>query len=192
MKGEAMKNELLNYRLLGNCILIFVCLISIHSYGSDIAGTNPKMNAMVQKLINQTTNSKLQRAAFRKLEELNEPAVPYIIRNMDDRRKLGLPTISLENKSSSANTNGAIPSEKTRHYGTELVIDAMGAILSQITGQSFNIDYAGAGNFGRELSVAKWRGWCKEKYPLVTDGCDAKVAKSNIKPSESERKVNGK
>lgn len=47
---------------------------------------------------------------------------------MDDRRKLPVPQISLRNEAPDA-------FEGIRHYGPQVVVGALAAILSQITGQ---------------------------------------------------------
>jgi hypothetical protein len=53
---------------------------------------------------------------------------------MDDRRSLPDPRISLKNKSPQA-------FEGLRHYGPQEVVDALAAILNQITGQKFKLHH---------------------------------------------------
>ena len=69
---------------------------------------------------------------------------------MDDRRGLPDPRISLRNKSPQA-------FEGLRHYGPQEVVDALAAILNQITGQDFGFIYNGATDEERTKTVQRWR-----------------------------------
>jgi hypothetical protein len=59
-------------------------------------------------------------------------------------------SISLENESPDA-------FEGLRHYGPEKVVDALAAILNQITGQDFGFIYNGATEAQRTQAVQGWR-----------------------------------
>ncbi len=108
------------------------------------------LSKKVKDLIDATTRNKSQEAAFRELEELGPKAVPAIIMLMDDRRNLAIPEISLANKSPKA-------FEGMRHYGPKKVVDAMAAILNQITGQSFRDIYNSGSDKERQAAVNCWR-----------------------------------
>lgn len=69
---------------------------------------------------------------------------------MDDRRDLPDPRISLANKSPDA-------FEGLRHYGPKQVVDALAAILNQITGQDFGFIYNGGTNAERKETIDGWR-----------------------------------
>lgn len=101
-------------------------------------------------LIERMTNAKTEQEAFSDLEALGCPAVPAIIRRMDDRRALPDSRISLRNKSPKA-------FETLRHYGPVEVVDALAAILNQLTGQDFGFIYNGATSEERTSTVEGWR-----------------------------------
>jgi hypothetical protein len=63
---------------------------------------------------------------------------------------LGDPRISIRNKSRDA-------FEGLRHYGPEEIVDALAAILNQITGKNFGFIYNGATDPGRDKTVRGWR-----------------------------------
>jgi hypothetical protein len=91
-----------------------------------------------------------QQDVFQRIEALGEPAVPAIIAQMDDRRPLAFQQISLFNRDPNA-------FESMRHYGPELVVDALDAILNQITGRSFGNIMNGGSERERRAAVSGWR-----------------------------------
>ena len=92
-----------------------------------------------------------QQRLFAQLERLGPEAVPAIIEQMDDRRSLAVPQISLENR-----YPGAF--EGVRHYGPKLIVDALDAILPQITGYSGLVPIVNGGSeLERQLAVHGWR-----------------------------------
>lgn len=68
---------------------------------------------------------------------------------MDDRRVLPDPRISLRNKSPQA-------FEAVRHYGPVQVVDALAAILNQLTGQDFGFIYSGGTSEETTKAVQGW------------------------------------
>lgn len=104
----------------------------------------------VAVLIGQMLEADTEHKAFLDLEALGCAAVPATIRQMDDRRKLPNPAISLRNKSPNA-------FEGIRHYGPVEVVDALAAILNQVTGQDFGFIYNGATDEERANAVQGWR-----------------------------------
>jgi hypothetical protein len=106
---------------------------------------------MVRKTINNITNIILEKHSFTKLEKMDMEGVPYIILLMENYKKIPSGSISLKNKSENA-------FEEFRHYGPELVIDALAAILNQITGEDFGFIYNGESTQEeRELTLNGWR-----------------------------------
>jgi hypothetical protein len=71
---------------------------------------------------------------------------------MDDRRPLPFSYIRLENRSPNA-------FEAVRQYGPHQVIDALAAILNQITGVGFEFIYSGrtATDAARDREVVAWK-----------------------------------
>ena len=111
----------------------------------------------VRKLIEQIAalprdnrSAERQQALFDQLIAKGPDAVPTIIALMDDRRRLAVPAISLVNKSPDA-------FEGMRHYGPELMVDALAAVLNQITGEHFGFIYNGASDAERRATVTAWR-----------------------------------
>lgn len=95
-----------------------------------------------------------QDGIFRKLEALGEQGVPAIIAQMDDRRPLAVPRITLVNNNPNA-------FEGLRYYGPELVVDALDAILNQITGfGGFVVN--GGSERERQAAVAAWRAYASD------------------------------
>ncbi|MBA2466964.1 MAG: hypothetical protein H0V46_05090 [Sphingomonas sp.] len=90
-----------------------------------------------------------QQAVFQKLEGLGRDGVPAIIALMDDRTPLAHPHISLVNHAPDA-------FEGLRHYGPELVVDALDAILNQITGFGGSVINSGSER-ERQSAVSAWR-----------------------------------
>ncbi|MBV9524130.1 MAG: hypothetical protein JO010_15115 [Alphaproteobacteria bacterium] len=92
----------------------------------------------------------VQEDVFRRIEALGAPAVPAIIAHMDDRTPLAFDEISLVNHAPDA-------FESTRHYGPQWVVDALDAILNQITGRSFGNIMNGGSERERRAAVSGWR-----------------------------------
>ena len=130
-----------------HCFLLTFVLIRISGYGQN---SSPKIDKRVAVLIERMSDQKTEQQAFADLESLGCPAVPAIIERMDDRRKLSDPRISLRNKSPDA-------FEGLRHYGQEKIVDALAAILNQITGKNFGFIYNGATDAERDKTVRGWR-----------------------------------
>jgi len=91
-----------------------------------------------------------QQEIFRRLQELGRSAVPAIIAHMDDRRPLAFPQMHLANYTPDA-------FEAQRHYGPKLIVDALEAILNQMTGRSFGAIYNGGSERERRVAVDGWR-----------------------------------
>jgi hypothetical protein len=119
---------------------------SAAAQGSSIPGIDKRVELLIKSMLNRTTEHK----AFSDLEALGCPAVPAIIAQMDDRRPLPDPSIALRNKSPRA-------FEAIRWYGPQEVVDALAAILNQITGQDFGFIFNGATDFERTKAVQGWR-----------------------------------
>jgi hypothetical protein len=127
-------------------LLMFV-LLGTSGYGQH---SSPKIDKRVAVLIEKMLDQKTEQQAFTDLESLGCPAVPAVIQRMDDRRKLPDPRISLRNKSPDA-------FEGLRHYGPERIVDALAAILNQITGKDFGFIYNSATDAERDKTVRGWR-----------------------------------
>lgn len=108
------------------------------------------MDARVAALIEKMVHHESEQQAFKDLEALGCASVPAIIARMDDRRTLPENYIALKN-----NSPGAF--EAIRQYGPEKVVDALAAILNQLTGQHFGFIYNGATDKQRAETVAAWR-----------------------------------
>jgi hypothetical protein len=135
-----------------NSIILFVSALSLLT--SRAAFCNPSQNAptdaQVAALIDKMVNAQTEHQAFADLEAMGCPAVPAIIRQMDDRRKLPDHSISLRNKFPNA-------FEGVRYYGPEEVVDALAAILNQITEHDFGSIYNGGTEEDRKKAIQGWR-----------------------------------
>lgn len=141
-------------------VAMTIALLCSNCYGQR---SSAAVEERVSVLIGQMLNSSNERQAFADLEALGCPAVPAIIERMDDRRSLPDPRISLKNKSTQA-------FEGLRHYSPQKVVDALAAILNQITGQNFGFIYNGATDAERTKTVRGWRDFL-HKTP-ATKLCD--------------------
>lgn len=120
------------------------------SRGSPANGSQPYFKEVRDLLsgLPQATPER-QEEVFRKLEALGAAGVPAIVAQMDDRRPLAVPQITLVNHSPNA-------FEGLRHYGPSVVVDALDAILNQITGfGGFVVN--GGSERERQAAVAAWR-----------------------------------
>jgi hypothetical protein len=126
---------------------IGVCACFLFSWPAEPRET---IDVRVKQLIEKTQHESTEADAFRELEALGCQAVPAIIKNMDDRRPLPARYIAFRNKSPQA-------FEAIRQYGPERVVDALAAILNQVTGQHFGFIYNGASDVERAKTVAGWR-----------------------------------
>ena len=123
------------------------------------AGREQSIDRQVAVLIEKMVVEKTEQQAFSNLEALGCTAVPAIIKRMDDRRNLPDPSISLRNKSPDA-------FEGIRHYGPQVVVDALAAILNQITGRHFGFIYNGATEVERTKTIQGWRDFLKKTPPV--------------------------
>ena len=105
-----------------------------------------RVSALIERMLKADTEDR----AFSELEALGCAAVPATIRRMDDRRSLPDQRISLVNRSPKA-------FEGIRHYGPAQVVDALAAILNQVTGQHFGFIYNGATEEERTKTIQGWR-----------------------------------
>lgn len=107
--------------------------------------------ARVRRLIAQLPRASEdgQRRIFRELEALGDSAAPAIIAQMDTRTPLRFNEMTLVNLSPDA-------FEGLRHYGPELIVDALDAILNQLTGYSGDI-FNGGSERERRGAVEMWR-----------------------------------
>jgi hypothetical protein len=120
-----------------------------------------KVRELIAKLGNVSGND--QQHVFDRLEALGLDAVPAIVAQMDDRRRLRTRAISLANRSADA-------FEGTRHYGPELVVDGLAAILNQITGAGFGAIYNGGSARERDAAVTGWRIYAADLQCPPSDG----------------------
>lgn len=90
----------------------------------------------------------LQAAGFERLESLGDAAATAMVMQMNDRRPLAVPRLSLG--------SGKGPNSRRRHE-PQLMIDALAAMLEQVTGQRYGQPYAGGRESQRQLAYDGWR-----------------------------------
>jgi len=103
----------------------------------------------VKKLISQMIDAETEHSAFRDLEKLGHDAVPAMILLMRDFRPLPITDIALKNPPDHW--------DGFRHHSPKTVVDALAAILNQITGESFGFIYSGGSERERQRTVDGWR-----------------------------------
>jgi hypothetical protein len=117
-------------------------------------------HAQVHRLIDQLAHlsergdgqplDKIQARIVAQLVALGPDAVPTIIDQMDDRRPLTVHAIALANTAPGG-------FESIRHHGPEQIVDALAAILGEITGQNFGFIENGGSDAERRASIEGWR-----------------------------------
>jgi len=145
--------------------LLLLFLTRMTAASNQVVRERP-IDKQVTILIGKTLDKKTEHQAFSDLEVLGCAAVPAIIERMDDRRRLPIPWISLRNKSPNA-------FEGKRHYSPQVVVDALAAVLSQITGQGFGFISNGATEAERTKTIQGWRDFLKKTPPSKL--CDARM-----------------
>jgi hypothetical protein len=136
--------------------VISVCAgFPIRCGASQDAATDKRVAVLIEKI----TKSDTEQKALADLEALGCAAVPAMIRRMDDRRSVPYPQISLRNKSPQA-------FEGIRHFGPRQVVDALAAILNQVTGQDFGFIYNGATGEERAKAIQGWRNFLESTTAL--------------------------
>jgi hypothetical protein len=123
-------------------------------------GPNTPIDAKVARLIDRLVlrDRDQVQAAVTALTMLGQPAVPAIIRWMDDRRDMPARAISFENRAVDA-------FEGVRHLGVGKVVDGLNLVLSDITGEWFGVvdtefePDRPEFDAQRDAIVAGWRGY---------------------------------
>ncbi len=106
--------------------------------------------AKVERLVGALTDAQRQDQAVSELISLGRDAVPSLVLLMDDRKPVGRRALRLPNRD--------LPtSELYRWYKPELVVDAVAALLNEITGQTFGSIQNGATEHQRATTVSAWR-----------------------------------
>ena len=118
-------------------------------FGEEFPPVREPLYKKVKELIDKTTQKETQMDAFRQLEKLGLDGVPAMIMLMDDRRDLAIPAITFVNPP--GHWDGL------RHYGPRKVVDAISAILNEITSQGFGSIYNGASERERQEAVNGWK-----------------------------------
>jgi hypothetical protein len=129
--------------------IIFTLMLCLLCSCSHPVPKPQNLDSQVSDLINSALRPDSQAISFQKLESLGCKAVPFIINHMEDYRQLPRHEIVLRNDAINA-------FEATRHYGPQLMVDALAAILNQITGRSFEFIYNGGTVEQRKREVERW------------------------------------
>jgi hypothetical protein len=132
-------------------VLIF-CAAGMPAQTKREGSLDKQVAALIAKMLDKTT----EQQAFKDLEALGCPAVPAIVGKMDDRRVLPDPNITLDNNYPEA-------FDEKRSYEPKAVVDALAAILGQITGQEFGHIYNGASEAERKKTIEEWRGYLRNR-----------------------------
>ncbi len=125
-------------------------------------GPNTSTDKKVERLIAELLSSDRNRvqAAVTALTMVGKPAVPAIIRRIDDRRDMRVRVIVFENRSPDA-------FEAVGQYGVFQVVDCLNMVLNDITGEQFgfvdgSIDITPDRpelDVQRAVIIAGWRGF---------------------------------
>jgi len=102
----------------------------------------------VGRLLKSVEDVASQRRVFSRLEALGKEGVSAIIAHMNDFRELPSSSISL--------TNRPEHWEAVRHYSPDKMVDALAAILNQLTGRSYRSIYNGGSDRERNACINAW------------------------------------
>lgn len=133
-------------------ILMVFCAAGMPAQVKREGAVDKQVAVLISKMLDKST----EQQAFHDLEDLGCSAVPAIIGQMDDRRILPDPNITLSNNYPEA-------FEPRRSYTPMVVVDVLAALLSQITGQDFGIIYNGATEAERKKAIQGWRGYLRNR-----------------------------
>lgn len=141
-------------------------LFSSVTFGAEMScrELDGKVKGLIAAIPLPSTYERKQAEIFTQLEMLGTRVVPFIIKYLDDRRPLRYRSIALENKAINR-------FEGVRFYSPEKVVDALGAILNQLTGRSFEDDYNRSTEAERDKAVGGWRNYLKEELAKGTFEC---------------------
>jgi hypothetical protein len=142
-------------------VLVMLAACATSPVVSESSRIHAEVNEIIQEieaLPTGPTSASKQQALFDQLVAKGSQAVPAIVELMDDRHPLPVPMISLENESPGA-------FEGRRHYGPKLMVDALAAVLNQITGENFGSIYNGASEQERRSAVNAWRDYARTRSP---------------------------
>jgi hypothetical protein len=146
--------------------LVSVFALAHATDGKD--DTRVKLSSKVAQLIDAATHQDSEVRAFADLQNLGDNAVPFIISHLDDMRSLPISQVSVENHAPDA-------FEARAQYGAEVVHDALGAVLRQMTGLdigAFDADRPPAERQAlREKNRVSWAKWCRSRYPSRKTDC---------------------
>ena len=120
----------------------------IREFGHIFRAESEPSCAKVRPLIEAMLSRRTEEKAFADLEVMGKDAVPAMVMFMDDRRKLPIQHIALRN-------DGGF--EAFRQYGPQVVVDAVAALLNQITGEIFDFISNGASERERKEAINAWR-----------------------------------
>jgi len=134
--------------------LVGAILLSSDTSGAAGENLGAKVKSGVDRALAAKSQEEVQ-AAFDSIVQLGCPAAPEIVDRMDDRRELPVPYIRLANDSPQA-------FEAFRQYGPEVVVDALAAILNDITVGDCGFIFNGAPEAKRAEAVECWRKFVRE------------------------------
>lgn len=133
-------------------VLLIFCAERMPAQMRQEKTIDEQVSALIAKMLNKST----EQQAFHGLEALGCAGVPAMIGQMDDRRTLPDPNITLSNNYPEA-------FDERRSYEPKVVADALAAILSQITGQDFGFIYNGATEPQRKKTIQGWRDYLRNR-----------------------------
>jgi hypothetical protein len=137
-KAEQVRREVLNQRLIAD------------SFAKLPAAKPDEFEGAVKGLIAKMLAEKTQQEAVYALQRLDPRAAPSIIRLMDDRRPLVLKHTQFLNTAPGA-------FEGIVHYGPVVAVDALSAVLPELTREGFGQIYNGGSEKDRRQVVDAWR-----------------------------------
>lgn len=142
--------------------IAFVALCMPPSY-TVVTDATP-MKARVHALVDALTREDDEQNAIAKLVLLGPEAVPYLVGELNDFRKLPAESIQIQ-------AHGVDSFEAARFYRPQVVHDVVAAILNQITGIGFEFVYNGADGVRRSRNLKQWQDWCVSAYPDKIKTC---------------------
>jgi len=164
-------------------LLFFGLSVFIGSAGSTLARAaelsmeQRSLEVKIKQAIEEMpVNPESQQRSIQTIRESGLAAIPYVVKYMDDHRKLPVKHIMVN-----------IGAWEISHFGPETVCAALGYLIYELATDSSDLRKTlGSVQFDRskydepdKKEVIKWREWCAQRWPDMSDTCwDGEIPKN--------------
>ena len=148
---------------MARALLLFAALLIL--VGCQTLPLDAKVKRSIEKMAD---SPRAERRAVQTIRELGLPAVPYMVKYMDDDRELPVKHIMVD-----------LRLWEISHYNPQTVSAMLGYLIREIAAQYPDIRrkvfaikfHPIRRDQYDEEEIAKWRVWCAEQWPDLADTC---------------------